>query len=141
MNHHPERYTPQRAAEQAPSATEQPSSEALTLDAISAALRDHGPAFTAWAQFHDADPDMLALFADHYIGHYDSLEQLGRQLVPTATTQLTVLGRLAPYARIDYKALAEDELSATDCITLPATDGGFYLFHGPDHDGPVPPQP
>lgn len=130
--HHP--YQPKRGAE--PSPPEEPSDDTLVLDAITEALRTSGPAFAAWAEFHDADPDMLALFGAHYIDHFSSLEDLGARLVGDERERLKGIGSLAPYVSIDYKALAEDQLSAADCIALPAPAGGFYLFRGPDGHTP-----
>ena len=49
--------------------------EDLTIvAAIARGIAEHGPAFAAWADLHDADPDMLDGFGDAYLGEYDSLD-------------------------------------------------------------------
>lgn len=132
-------YRPKRAVEASPGEgpVEELSEEARTLDAIAEALGTQPQAFAAWAEFHDADPDMLARINQHFLDHLDSLDALGQSLVGNARERLAVLGPLAPYVSIDYSALAEDQLRNAGCIALPAPDGGFYLFRGPDGDAPA----
>lgn len=127
---------PYEARRSAEAPTESVSDEAYSLHAITEALRANPAAFSAWSEFHDADPDLLALFSEHYIDHFASLEALGHHLVGNEPERLSVLGPLAPYASIDYKALAEDQLDNGDCIALPEPEGGFYLFRGPDGHNP-----
>lgn len=104
------------------------------ISAVANGIREHGYAFAAWAQLHDADPDMLALFREHYLAHYDSLEEFGIELVGSAWREIrrALPERLAPYVQIDYRAIADDELHGTSVIALPDEAGGFWLFGGPD---------
>lgn len=107
------------------------------IAAVANGIRQHGYAFAAWAELHDADLDMLALFSEHYIAHFESLDAFGRSLVGDKGGRLAALGPLASFVAIDYTALAESQLREADCIALPAPQGGFYLFRGPDGDTPA----
>lgn len=45
---------------------------------VARGIQEHGDAFAAWAQLHDADRDRLDTFEDSYLGEYDSPEDWAR---------------------------------------------------------------
>lgn len=114
--------------------TVQPTDCPEVVVAVAGGIREHGLAFAAWAEFHDADHDMLALFAAHYLAHYDSLEAFGMELAGGDRGEIAkrLPDRIAPYVQVDFRAIAEEELHGTRVIALPDPQGGFWLFRGPD---------
>jgi antirestriction protein len=117
-----------------------PDDDLDTVCAVARGIAEHGLAFAAWAELHDGDPAMLAGFRDHYVGHFASYDELGRSLYGATGRDIAgdIPADLQPYVRIDFAALARDELRQSRLIALDASDGGIYLFHGPDYaDEPV----
>jgi hypothetical protein len=98
---------------------------------VAAGIAEHGYAFAAWAELHDADPVMLATFQDHYLGYFSSLRELGHNLV---AGRLNIPAELAPFVSIRYAALASEAIDGDRLIALPAEHGGFWLFTGPNQD-------
>jgi antirestriction protein len=105
-----------------------------TVCAVARGIARHGLAYAAWAELHDGDPAMLAGFNDHYFGHFASYEAFGRNLYGATGRELTndIPADLQPYVRVDFAALARDELDRSRLLVLDAPDGGIYLFRGPD---------
>lgn len=100
---------------------------------VASGIREHGLAFAAWAELHDADEGMLAAFETHYLGHFTSYDELGRNLIGATGWDVEQLPEhLRPWIRVDYAAAAEHEIEHSRLIAVNAADtGGLYLFLGP----------
>lgn len=85
--------------------------------AVANGIRQHGLAFAAWAEFHDADEVLLQTFAEHYLGHYHSPASMQGALQRIRDTDL-------------------EHRVTTDLLFLDAPDGGTYLFAGPEDVAP-----
>lgn len=105
--------------------------------AVARGIREHGPAFAAWADLHDADYDMLASFADAYLGEYDSpeawaemmLDDLGaREEIDRALEEK--VGDLARYVHLDTGAWAQDAWLSGDIAIVHKPGGGVWVFDG-----------
>lgn len=107
-----------------------PDETAEVVARVANGIREHGYAFAAWADFHDADPDLLAAFRDHYIGEFASYDDLGRALSIQTEEQLP--DELRPHVRIDYEALARDQTGGVRLFTLEGPEGVVWLFQGPN---------
>lgn len=97
---------------------------------VARGIAQHGEAFAAWAELHDADPDMLAQFEDAYLGEYDSAEDWAREALADLEAQLDaapIPDALRPYVRIDYAGWARDA-HACDVHLEPAPGGGVFVF-------------
>ncbi|GAB3304790.1 hypothetical protein EK0264_04145 [Epidermidibacterium keratini] len=97
--------------------TVRPDERPETVAAVANGIRQHGLAFAAWAEFHDADPAMLTSFAEHYLGHYDD--------------PASMHGAIQRVREADRQTANETEL-----LFLDAPKGGTYLFAGPEHENP-----
>lgn len=117
--------------------TVRPDEKAAVIAAVANGIREHGYAFAAWAEFHDADPVILRTFTEHYLGEVTSLHQLGIELAGQEARDLVaaIPERLKPYVSVDWMRLAADEVGAGNVLLLDAPEEGFYLFRGPDSDG------
>lgn len=85
---------------------------------IARGIRDHGPAFAAWADLHDGAQDMLEQFEEAYLGEYDSPEAWAESVMDDlgiqARLEQELHGDMARYVRIDTGAWVQDAwLSAT----------------------------
>lgn len=105
-----------------------PDETAEVVARVANGIREHGYAFAAWADFHDADPDLLSAFRDYYIGEFSSYEDLGRALAIQTEEQLP--DELRPHVRIDYEALARDQTGGVRLFTLEGPAGEVWLFQG-----------
>lgn len=112
----------------------EPGENPRVISRVARGIQEHGPAFAAWAQLHDADPDMLDGFAYAYLGTYptpgawmaEELEKSGilRQIWGAAGRELV------PYIHLDFDALAAQVIHDGVVITM-ETDRGVCLFRGP----------
>lgn len=72
---------------------------------VARGIAEHGPAFAAYAQLHDADADMLNTFTDSYSGEYNSPEDWAHEVLHDGlNTELdhVVPEALRGYVSIDY---------------------------------------
>lgn len=105
------------------------------LDQVAAVARgiaEHGPAFAAWAELHDGEPDMLGGFEDAYLGAWDSAEDWGREVLLDETLEAE-LDRAVPdslrgYVSIDYVGFARDAELSGDVHIEPNGQGGVWIF-------------
>lgn len=99
--------------------------------AVARGILEHGPAFAAWAELHDADPNMLASFSDAYLGDYPTAgawaEQRCADLEVEDTIERALPEHIARYVRVDYDALANDAWLGGD-IYLAHHAGGVWIF-------------
>ena len=82
-----------------------------TIARIGAGLAEHGPAFAHWADcVGTGDQDLLDQFHQHYLGHWDSMEDYAEQLLDDLGIDTEGLGpeMLRPYIRLDIEAFARD---------------------------------
>lgn len=99
---------------------------------VARGILEHGPAFAAWAELHDAEPDMLEAFTDSYLGEYDSpsawaetgIEDLGFEGLLDKAVPDAVRG----YVRIDYAAVARDAWLSGDIYVVQRPGGGVWIF-------------
>lgn len=106
-----------------------------TVATIARGIRDHGPAVAAWADLHDADPDMLVGFEDAYLGHYDSpaawaehvMEDMGLTGERGELTK-AIPESLQPYIRIDYAMWARDCFLEGSIYFEEDPAGGVWVF-------------
>lgn len=106
-----------------------------SIDAVARVARgiaEHGLAFAAWASITE-DDDTLDSFEDAYLGHYDSAEGYVEQLIDDlGYEQLlddAIPESLRPYVQIDIAGLARDMQIGGDISSVPADDGGVWIFH------------
>lgn len=100
---------------------------------VAAGIREHGPAFAAYADLHDADPDMLDSFTDAYLGEYPNLRAWAEDFLEEsgATTRLQQLATehlaedLARYAHLDIDTYANDAWLSGDITIVQRPDGGW----------------
>lgn len=103
--------------------------------AVARGIAEHGPAFAAWAELHDADPDMMTSFEDAFLGEFDSagawaesmLEDLGsREEIDRLLAEK--VGDLARYVRLDTGAWARDAWLSGDVAIVRRPEGGVWVF-------------
>lgn len=102
-----------------------------TVAAVARGIKEHGPAFAAWAELHDADPDMLGAFEDAYIGHFDDPTDWAHDVLADLDHQLdnTIPDSLRGYVTIDYAAWLRDcELGGDIHIELESNGRSAHLF-------------
>ena len=107
--------------------------EQLTIVAkVARGIQEHGDAFAAWAQLHDADPDMLDAFEDSYLGEYDSPEEWAREIADESNIEQRIketFGEsLASYIRFDAAQFAQDAWLSGDIYVMHKDDGGCWIF-------------
>ena len=111
--------------------------ESLTIvAAVARGIQQHGPAFAAWAELHDADPDMLAAFEDAYLGEYDSPEAWAELLMEESGSREAIerlaqeqVGDLARYVRLDSGQWAQDAWLSGDITVMHKDGGGVWIFN------------
>ena len=101
------------------------------ISRIGKGIAAHGLAFAAWA-CHVEHEELLDDFDDAYLGHYDNLhsyiEQLINDLGYGRAVDEALPASIRPYVKIDITATAHDLVLGGDIFTLPATDGGVWVF-------------
>ena len=107
--------------------------EQLSLVAkVARGIQEHGDAFAAWAQLHDADHDMLDAFDDDYLGEYDSPEDWAREIANASNIEQrieeTFGSDLASYIRFDAARFAQDAWLGGDIYVMHKDDGGCWIF-------------
>lgn len=102
---------------------------------IARGIAEHGNAFSAWADAHEDDIDMLDKFSEHYLGHYPSLQDYAEQIIDDLgyhqLLEESIPESLRPYARIDTDALARDMYLDGSITVYPDDEGGVWLFDAP----------
>lgn len=108
--------------------------EAEVVTAVARGIREHGPAFAAWAELHDADPDILGSFAEAYLGAYDShaawAAELAANLDVERRIEAVFPGPLGRYIRFDEDSFARDAWLGGDVELVDRNDGqsGMWVF-------------
>ncbi len=104
---------------------------------VARGIAQHGPAFAAWANLHDADPDMLDGFEDAYLGHFASREAWAESVLDDMGTRDEIdpllqekVGDLARYVRLDVDAWAQDCWISGDIAVCHDPSGGVWVFDG-----------
>ncbi len=104
------------------------------VSALAQGLHGYGPAFAAWAQLDERDPERLAEFAEHYRGYFDSAEDYAQELIDSLGWPQELDERLEQplrqYARIDIAQLSRDLQTDSHITIVPALDGGVWVFDG-----------
>ncbi|MFN3006662.1 antirestriction protein ArdA [Mycolicibacterium wolinskyi] len=98
---------------------------------IARGIRQHGDAFSAWADVHEAEPERFDDFAEAYLGHYDSVQDYAEQVADDLgyTEELEKLPEaIQPYARIDTAAMARDMTLSGAIYVTPDPSGGVWVF-------------
>lgn len=107
--------------------------EDITLVAtVARGIAEHGPAFAAWAELHDADPDMLAAFQDSYLGEYDSPSTWAREVLGESEVEQRIeeaVGKeLGRHVEVDYDGFARDCWLGGDIYLVHSDDGRVWIF-------------
>lgn len=99
---------------------------------VARGIAQHGPAFAAWAELHDADPTMLDQFEDAYLGEYESPAEWAREVLHDGgldeAINRAVAESLRPYVHIDYVEWVRDAHLAGDIHIEWKDDGGVWIF-------------
>lgn len=98
---------------------------------IARGIKEHGEAFSAWAELHDGAPDRLDDFSDAYLGQYASAQAFAEQMADDLgyTDELAKLPEsLQPYIHFDSAALARDMEMGGDIDVVPDPSGGSWIF-------------
>lgn len=100
--------------------------------AVARGIREHGDAFAAWAELHDAEETMLASFEDAYLGEYDSAEAWAETVIEDLGLQARIdealPEELARYVRLDAESWAHDAWLNGDIYIVHKPDGGVWIF-------------
>ncbi|MFG1797779.1 antirestriction protein ArdA [Nocardia sp. NPDC049149] len=102
------------------------------LAQVARGIKEHGPAYAAYASAHEGDSRLLDNFATVYKGHHESLAAYVRQFFEPLKIE-DLLKRAAPeglqdYVCIDYEALGEEMLREGDVVTIPGEGGRVWVF-------------
>lgn len=99
---------------------------------VARGIREHGPAFAAWADLHDADPQMLLGFEDAFLGEYDSPAAWAATVMDDVDLDTTLAKHLPEelrrYLRFDYDAWARDAWLGGDVVVVPTGRGHVWIF-------------
>jgi antirestriction protein len=99
---------------------------------IARGIAQHGPAFAAWAQLHDGEPDMLDSFEDAFLGHYDAAVDWAYEVLDDHTLEAdldrAVPDSLRAYITIDYAAFVHDSQLGGDIDIEPDPSGGVWVY-------------
>ena len=99
---------------------------------VARGIAEHGPAFAAWAELHDADSGMLASFQVAYLGHYESPEAWAADVMDdmgiTHELDKAVPDALRPYVQIDYASWAHDAWLEGSIYFADDHRGGVWVF-------------
>ena len=97
---------------------------------IARGIAEHGPAFAAYAELHDGDPDMLSSFEDSYIGEYESAAIWAHGVLEDmeSTVHQSIPEDLRGYVSIDYASFARDAQLSSRMHFEPTPTGGVYAF-------------
>jgi antirestriction protein len=103
------------------------------ISLVATGIAEHGLAFAAYADVVEEE-ELLASFDADFLGHYDSLhaylEQRVNDLGYDRILDEVVPASIRPYVKIDIAATANDLLRGGDLHTVPAPDGGVWIFNG-----------
>lgn len=104
-----------------------------TVARVARGIAAHGEAFAAWAQLHDADPDMLEQFEDACLGEYESEEEWAREVMDDIGLETFLKTgplpeTIRPYIRVDYAAWARDAMLSGDVHFESTEKGTVYVF-------------
>ena len=100
---------------------------------IARGIQAHGPAYAAWADVHEGEPERFDDFEAAYLGHYESADTYCYQLADDFGyhAELEKLPEsLRSYVHIDYAAMARDLDANGDVYVYPDPSGGVWLFDG-----------
>lgn len=101
------------------------------VSTIAHGMVEHGPAFAAWAEFVDKDPERLKQFEEAYCGEWPSLIAYAENLADDCGIE-TELDRhfdaLRAYITVDYEGLARDLELSGDYFAKEADNGSVYIF-------------
>jgi len=99
---------------------------------VARGIAEHGAAFAAWAELHDADEAMLDSFSDAYLGAYDSAEAWAETVMDDLGVQTQIEealpGDIARYVRLDSGAWAQDAWLSGDVAIVHRPGGGVWIF-------------
>ena len=103
--------------------------------AVARGIAVHGPAFAAWADLHDADPNVLASFEDCFLGDYESPAQWAEELFEESggraeleRATASALGSLAGYVTFDAALFANAAWLSGDVYFCTRNDGRVWIF-------------
>jgi antirestriction protein len=105
------------------------------LDQVAVVARgivEFGPAFAAWAEIHEGNPDMLAQFEDCFMGTYESPADWAREVLESSDIEVTldreIPADLRAYIQFDYDGLAYDARLGGDIHIEDAPEGKVWIF-------------
>ena len=105
-----------------------------TLHELAKGIAKHGPAFAAWAEANEGDPERWPLFTEAYLGEYDSLHGYGEHLWEEMGWQQVVDEVLPPevarYTTVDAEHLAQDLWFEGSIQLVQKPGGGCWIFRG-----------
>lgn len=82
------------------------------VSTLALGIRERGPAFAAWANFVDRDPEQLRRFEEAYRGHWKTVQEYAESLLDElgleAELDRAITGSLRSYVRVDYEGFARD---------------------------------
>ncbi|WP_174186426.1 antirestriction protein ArdA [Nocardia barduliensis] len=102
------------------------------LTQVARGIKDHGPAYAAWAEAHEDDPRLFDHFATAYKGHHESMAAYVRQLFEPLRIEDRVNqalpATLGEFVSVDYAAIGEEMQREGDIAAIPAEGGGVWVF-------------
>ncbi|MDO3645658.1 antirestriction protein ArdA [Nocardia mangyaensis] len=101
------------------------------LAQIARGIREHGPAYAAWAKYNEDDPRLFDQFPAAFLGQHESLAAFMRgqlqQMGYEAVLDQAMPEEIRPFVAIDYQTLA-NELFGDGIVVIPA-EGGVWIFN------------
>lgn len=100
---------------------------------VARGIAEHGPAFAAWAELHDGDPDDLDRYEDAFAGSYESASEWAHEILfdswLTDAMDTVVPESMRPYILIDCRAWARDAELNGDIYVEANPEGGVWIFY------------
>jgi antirestriction protein len=102
-----------------------------TVSTVAQGIVEHGPAFAAWADYVDKDPQRLEQFDEAYRGEWPSMIAYAENLADDFGIEDELdrhFDALRAYIFVDYDGLARDLELSGDYYTKEADNGSVYVF-------------
>lgn len=103
-----------------------------TVAAVARGIAEHGSAFAAWAELHDADSGMLESFADAFLGEFESREAFVDSILDDLDIERTLMkglpGWIVPYIKVDRRGIAHDLQISGDVHIEDGPGGVIWVF-------------
>jgi antirestriction protein len=105
-----------------------------TLSLLACRIREHGPAFAAWAAHLSSASEADDSFSEAFSGEWESISDYAEQMLDDfgleAAIDSVVPEGLRAYVRIDAEGLGRDLVLGGDVVALDTPSGSVWIFQG-----------